>query len=157
MDGEVAKSWVENTFAPNVDKTEENVLFLDNLSCQVSEDFYKECSVTANTVLYTLPPEETDKVRPIDQGEGYLIKKLIGTELDKYLEVEANYDKWCSGLTAGERRVLITKWVANAWETINLKYPNFRRKLFLKTGLLMTTDGSGDEHIRPQGFENYSF
>ena len=157
MDGEVTKSWVENTFAPNVDKAEENVLFLDNLSCQVSEDFYKECSVKANTVLYTLPPEETDKVQPIDQGEGYLIKKLIGAELDKYLEVEANYDKWCSGLTAGERRVLITKWVANAWETINLKYPNFRRKLFLKTGLLMTADGSGDEHIRPQGFENYSF
>ena len=53
MDGVVAMSWLENTFAPNVDKSEENVLFLGNLSCQVSENFYKECSVKANTVLYT--------------------------------------------------------------------------------------------------------
>ena len=50
-----------------------------------------------------------------------------------------------------------TKWVDSTWETINLKYPNFRRKSFLNTGLLMTADGTDDEYIQPQRFTNYSF
>ena len=52
---------------------------------------------------------------------------------------------------------VITKWVGKAWETINLKYLNFRRKLCLKTALLMTADGTDDGYIQPQGFTNYSF
>ena len=31
------------------------------------------------------------------------------------------------------------------------------RRLFLKTGLLMTANGTDDEYIQPQGFTNYSF
>ncbi len=42
----------------------------------------------ANTILYTLPLEETDKVQPIDQGEGYLIEELIGANLNKYMRLK---------------------------------------------------------------------
>ena len=33
-----------------------------------------------------MPPDETDKCQPLDQGEGYLLKALMRNELDKYLE-----------------------------------------------------------------------
>ena len=58
---------------------------------------------------------------------------------------------------AGERRILITKWLGAAWHKLNTNYPKYREKLFYKTGLLMTADGSEDHRIKPEGFENYTF
>eukprot|EP00794_Sanderia_malayensis_P001546 gene1546-1709_t len=130
MDRAVAGEWVRNTFAPNVDKTVENVLFLDNLNCQVTGDFHNVCKELASTLVYALPAEEKDKCQPVDQGDGYLIKKLMGQQLDKYLEQSDNLLKWQSSLTAGERRILITHWLV---------------------------DGSEDHLIKPDGFDNYSF
>ena len=106
MDGAVAQSWVKNTFAPTVAKSHENVLFLDNLSCQMTEEFHSVCRELASTVVYPLPPDETDKCQPMDQGVGNLIKELMGKELDKYLEKADNLNKWQSSLSAGERRIL---------------------------------------------------
>ena len=78
MDKEVALQWVEKTFSPAVDKSHENVLFLDNLSCQCSEEFTLNCQRKTNTVVYPLPPSSTDKVQPIDAREGTQMKRLIG-------------------------------------------------------------------------------
>ena len=60
MDGAVAQSRVKNTFAPAVDKSHENVLCLDNLSFQMTEEFHSVCRELASTVVYPLPPDETD-------------------------------------------------------------------------------------------------
>ena len=50
----------------------------------------------------------------------------------------------------------MTKWTAEAWQKISVE-KHFFNKLFLKTGCLMTADGSGDGEIRPQGLETYEF
>ena len=76
----------------------------------------------------------------------------IGQQLDKYLEKKDN-----SSLSASERRLLITHWLSDAWERITHDYPDYRRKLFQKTGLLMTADGSDDVLIKPEGFTDYTF
>ena len=87
-----------------------------------------------------------------------MIKQLIGDQRDEFLEKDDILDKWQSNLTASERRTLITKWLGQAWENLNNDYPNLRKKLFQKTGLLMMTcDGTGDNLIRPEGFESYTF
>ena len=93
-DGSVAQSWVKNTFEPAVDKSHENVSFLDNLSCQMTEEFDSVCRELTSIVVYPLPPNETDKCQPVGQGVGTLIKESMGKELDKYLEKEDNLDKW---------------------------------------------------------------
>ena len=103
-----------------------------------------------------LPFDETDKCQPVDQGEGNMIKQLTEDQLDEFLEKDDNLDKWQSNLTASERRILITKWLGQAWENLNKDYPNFRKNLFQKKGLLMTRDGTDDNLIRPEGFENYT-
>ena len=157
MDRSVALNWIKQTFAPAVDKSSENVLFLDNLGCQMTEEFHATCRELASTVVYPLPPEETDKCQPIDQGEGFLIKKLMGKELDKHLEESDNLEKWQSSFSASERRILLTEWLGSAWELINSEYPGNRKKLFQRTGLLMTADGSDDNLIQPEGFADYSF
>ena len=33
----------------------------------------------------------------------------------------------------------------------------YQEKVFLKTGCLMTADGTDDDEIMPQGIENYNF
>ena len=128
MDKEVALQWVEKTFSPSIDKSQENVLFLDNLSCQTSQEFIVSCRRKANTVVYPLPPSSTDKVQPVDAGEGRQMKKLIGEQLDKYLEDDANMKTWCGeSFSASKRRIMITKWVGAAWEEMR-KYKNYRQR-----------------------------
>ena len=158
MDSAVATQWVKNTFAPAIDKSQENVLFLDNLSCQCTQDFHSICRKEANTLAYPLPPSVTDKLQPVDAGEGYMIKKLIGCQLDSYLENDENFERWCGqGFSASERRILLTKWVGQAWNDMQ-QYKNFRQRLFQKTGLLMTAEeGEEDKLINPQGYKDYKF
>ena len=158
MNSSVAKDWIKYTFAPSVDKSIENVLFLDNLNCQTIKEFHELCREEANCVVYPLAADETDKVQPVDAGEGFMMKKLIGRRLDTYLENEENFQKWCGiGYSASERRILLTKWLGEAW-TEAAKFINFRKKLFQKTGLLMNASAGGEDSlINPQGFENYSF
>ena len=123
----------------------------------MTEEFHSVCRELASTVVYPLPPDETDKCQPVDQGVGNLIKELMGKELDKYLEKEDNLNKWQSSLSAGERRILITQWLAEAWQTRSTNYPENSKRLFQKTGLLMTANGSDDKLIKPEGFEDYTF
>ena len=70
---------------------------------------HEKCKELASTLVYPLPPDETLKCQPVDQGEGNMIKKLMGKELDHHLEEGENLERWHSHLTAGERRILITK------------------------------------------------
>ena len=59
-------------------------------------------------------------------------------------------------MSAKERRILMTKWTGDAWDDMQ-HYKDIFRKAFERTGCLMTVDGSGDDLICPQGYENYEF
>ena len=53
-------------------------------------------------------------------------------------------------MTASDRRVLLTKRVATAVDTVDNR-TGYRFRLFEKTGNLMTTDGTGDDRINLEG------
>ena len=71
---------------------------------------------------------------------------------------DENFERWCGqGSSASERRILLTKWVGQAWNDMQ-QYKNFRQRLFQKTGLLMTAEeGEEDKLINPQGYKDYKF
>ena len=77
-----------------------------------------------------------------------------------WLDDDVNADRWHGHgdpFTAKERRILITHWVGNAYErVISDKYAEFRRKMWEKTGCLITADGSEDEKISPEGLPGYA-
>ena len=54
-----------------------------------------------------------------------------------------------------KKRVLITQLAAQAWEKVcaRLDFEAAAQRL----GMRMTVDGSGDQFIRLQGIDNYSF
>ena len=164
-DSGFCNSWAGNTFRKAVcggssaAPKEQSVLFADNLYGQTTDEFKRVLKEECNTLLWLLPPKCTDEVQPVDAGYGKLFKVYVGNALDAWLLNGDNVEKWESNkLTASDRRILITQWTGEAAKQIdrNIRY---RRRLFEKTGLAMTADGSDDNLINLQGVEQgtYSF
>ena len=103
-----------------------------------------------------LPENHTDKIQLIDTGCGRMMKVKIPAAMDRWLETEDNLDKWHEKLSAKDRRILMTQWTGEAWSELK-ENKGFLKRLFEKTGCLLTIDGSGDEYITPQGLEDYHF
>ena len=68
--------------------------------------------------------------------------------------MKANFQKWSEGqFSAWERRILITKWVA---EAVKIAYEKTNiPRLFEKTGISLPIDGSLDSRINISGLEGY--
>ena len=156
MDSEVNMKWAQTTFSNGLeDDPAEKVLFADNVSFEQAQGFLATCR-DLNTVVYMLPENHTDKVQPIDAGYGKMIKRKIGEQMEKWLEKYENLEMWHDSIPAKTRRVLMTKWAGQAWREMNSNV-GFAKKLFEKTGCLITADGADDEKIKPQGLEPCTF
>ena len=104
-----------------------------------------------NSLVRHYPGGCTDALQPIDAGLRTLVKVEDGKQLDIWLENGYNLEQWESNaLTASDRRVLLTKWVATAVNIVDNR-PNYRFRLFEKTGSLMTADVTCDERSNLEG------
>ena len=155
-DTEFCVNWVKGTLKPSVEGR--FVLFLDNLEGQIAEEFKKSVADIGGVCWYGLPGA-TDIWQPVDAGYAELLKVKVRQAHYKWLDSDENADKWYGEdkkFTASERRILITHWVGDAYRAlIEEKYDDFRRKIFIKTGCLLTADGSGDDLVDPEGLPNY--
>lgn len=157
MDAEVNLKWTKHTLKDGLkdDFNTEKVLFADNVGFQQTQAFHEACR-EMNTIVYLLPDNHTDKVQPVDAGFGRMMKQKIGEAMQMWLEKEENLEMWHDKISAKNRRILMTQWTGHAWRELVSK-PDFIRKLFEKTGCLITADGSQDKKIRPQGLDAYTF
>ena len=137
---------------------EESLLTLDNLHGQTTERFKAYMKKECSSLVWHYPGGCTDALQPIDAGLGALIKVEVGKQLDIWFENGDNPERWESNaLTASDRRVLLTKWVATAVDIVDNR-PNYRFRLFEKTGSLMTARGTCDERINLEGLtETWAF
>ena len=60
-----------------------------------------------------------------------------------------------SEFTASERRVLLSKWIGEAWEKVCTK-PEIITRGFRKCGISIAVDGSEDEVININGVDDYT-
>jgi hypothetical protein len=74
---------------------------------------------------------------------------VIGNLLDKLLMEGDNMEVWETCMTAGERRVLISNYVAKANELV-LASDEARMSCFWCCGTLLTLEGTGNDKIKPQ-------
>jgi len=97
----------------------------------------------------------THLVQPIDAGIGRSLRIAVGHALDGWLMDGANLMKWEAKMSAGERRILITKLVGQAMQSI-MSADSLRVGAFERTGCLITLliSKKYDEKIRPQGAES---
>ena len=100
MDATANVEWVSGTLSSGIaSKDKKNVLFADNASFQLLQEFHKICREKANTVVYLLPESQTDKVHSVDAGFGVQIKLKIRSALNKWLGNEENLEKWHDKVT----------------------------------------------------------
>ena len=157
MDNRLNKEWLSRTLIPGIGNSpQEKVIFADNVGFQQEKGFHQMCRKEINAIIYLLPENHTDKVQPIDAGFGKQMKAKIGEAMEEWLEKDENLDMWHDSISAKNRRILMTQWTGEAWRKLSSD-KIFAKKLFIKTGCLMTADGSDDDMIRPQGLEPYSF
>jgi hypothetical protein len=69
------------------------MLFADNLDAHCWEEDLNEFA-RANVLVVFVVPGCTDAIQPIDAGIGQSIRIYIGQELDAWLMVNDNLDKW---------------------------------------------------------------
>ena len=77
--------------------------------------------------------------------------------MDAWLDLANNLERWDSAaLSASDRRILMTRWVGEAWERFcSPAYDRLRWRAFEKTGLLVTADGTDDDKIMPESSTDY--
>jgi len=57
--------------------------------------------------------------------------------------------------SASERRILMTQWVGQAWESIHQELRHTIQRSFRKCGITVAIDGSEDQGINIRGLDNY--
>ena len=152
-----SRQWASDVFAQDVDDSEENLLFADNLGGQGSgcgEKFKQILREDANTLVWNLPKNCTDEVQPVDAGYGFDVRREVGNQFTLWLDAGDNCDLWHSddGLPAYKRRVLMTRWVKAACDKFN-DQPGRVRGFFERTGCLLAHDGHTDKLIKLEGLE----
>ncbi len=104
----------------------QKILFQDNLDSQ-KHATYKNFLLSQKVVTYYGPPGETHHWQPVDQGAGRFLQLQMGEEQVAWLGCDKNLDRWENGLTASERRILLTMWAAKAYEKLLARPDAIRR------------------------------
>ena len=162
-------AWADTEFSVNLvrihtlkqavyEDESEFVLFCDNLSAQVIEEFLREIHAI-NGIVWFGEPGSTDIWQPVDNGFGKMLKTKISSLQEQWLEQDENIDLWTENsekkLDLMQRIILITHWVGNAYnQLMGEEYSKTRYRCFEKTGCLITADGSEDTQISPEGVTN---
>ena len=91
-------------------------------------------------------------------GYGGLVKVGVGKALEVWYEEGDNVKKSDTNkLSSSDRRVLLTHWVGEAVAKLDMDQL-YRRRLFEKTGLAMTADGTDHNLINLEGLDGpYTF
>ena len=106
-----------------------------------------------STLLINDPPGCTSWVQSLDVSINKLFKHAIGEQFEKHLS-ESLHLYTENKLTASERRVLTTKWVAKGWEKVSRNKEIIKRS-FAKCGISGNLDGTDDNDINIEGTPDY--
>ena len=91
----------------------------DNLDAQKSDEYTKTLKRKRTTPWFGMA-DGTDWWQPVDQGYGREIKRQCNILQDDWLEDDDNLTKWEDNkLTASDKRVALTHWIAGANKYVN--------------------------------------
>lgn len=109
---------------------------------------------TCNTEVPLAPPGTTSLVQPVDVVFNAPFKAAVDKLATEHLH--NNVDAYLTGkMCASERRLLLTKWIGQAWEEVSSNKEMVCRS-FKKCGISVAIDGSEDDQIHIEGLEDYS-
>ena len=107
------------------------------------------------TTMVAIPAGCTSRIQPLDVSLNKPFKDAVRQEHERHQH--ANLELYTTGkISASERRVLITKWVAKAWQKISDNKDMVVRS-FQKCGLFIKLYGSEDGLANIEGLPNYRY
>jgi hypothetical protein len=170
-DGVVGDEWTVRTFAPctsyhqnkrNLAEVEESVIFTDNLKTQTKKEWRRLLWKVARTKSHLFPTGVTDELQTIDDCIGNMVKTHMGRSHTEWLaETDANGRSnlermLAREVTASERRILLTRWLGDAWDHVMENFDVLHSGD--KNGCCLGQNGEGRDKIRLQGLtEAYTF
>ncbi|XP_068696877.1 uncharacterized protein [Montipora foliosa] len=142
-DGLLAQKYVEE--AKHVWSTTRYLLIYDAHRAQTTERVKTILTQECKTTLRLVPPGPTSKVQPLDVTFNAEFKKSVDRLATEHLST--NPEQFMTGkVTAGDRRVLFTKWVGTAWQETSRR---------VKCGISLPISGSRDSEINIDGLPDY--
>ena len=105
------------------------------------------------TSLVNVQPGCKSRVQVVD----VLINKPFKDEVRSLFEdhLDKNLDQYVDGkINANQRRVLMTKWVGEAWSKVGKMKDSIIRS-FKKCGLSVVLDGSENDEVNIEGLPEY--
>lgn len=131
------------------------LLGLDNWGPQNNDDFHKKAGDLGMSLCYT-PEACTDLVAVTDCGLGNEVKRRMTRLYRDDLESPGRLEKWKNGLiSASERRILMTKWLGEAWHDFTTNHQSKITAAFKHCGMYNAIDGSENHLIKLRGLDNF--
>jgi hypothetical protein len=95
----------------------------------------------------------TKYIQPLDVSLNKPLKDLIREEQDDHFD--RHIEEWQQEkFNIGQRRILLTHWVAKAWKRLHLEYKDTIINTFRNVGLSLNPDGSEDMELKIKGIPN---
>ena len=139
----INEEWGNIFFNPTTPESSGKILCADVHRAQQTATV-KRVLQSKSTVLVNIPPGCTSKVQLLDVSINKPFKDYLRTQFEKHRD--ENFELYISNkLTASKGRVLVTKWVAEAWEKIKTNKEMIIRA-FTKWGITTNEDES-ENHL----------
>jgi len=130
----------------------ERLAVFDLLASQKT-DICKERMKILRIIPAIIPGGCTGLVQPCDTVLNKPFKDHIKAAATRHYD--ENLERWTEGkFTASERRIIMTKWVGDAWAAVSKDREAIMRG-FTKAGIAVAIDGSEDDLINIKGLPNY--
>ena len=147
---EVTLDWIHQDLLPavtsNGDTSDPRLLSLDVFAGQKTATVLH--AFRSNKIVTAFIPEGcTGLVQPMDTSINKVLKEHISLLLD--VEAERNPTLWDNAeFSIADRRIVITKVVAEAWDWLHQEKKLLIMRAFQYTGLALQPDGSSDSLLR---------
>jgi hypothetical protein len=125
-------------------------LSLDVFSGQKTKEVIDSFKSTRCATSF-IPGGTTGFIQVCDTVVNRSLKARIEELADRY--IDEHEIEWVEGTySVGDRRVLLTKWVGQAWEDMHTEDGDMIRQAFKQVGLCLPVDGSQDHEIKIKDF-----
>ena len=132
------------------------VFGLDNWGCQKG-DRYEADAKRRKIKLAYIPGDTTELCGVTDLGPGNEVKRrmtvMYGDDIKSSVE---RLKKWKTGeVNTSERRILMTKWLGDAWDDYTKNNQDKITLAFKKCGMFNALDGSENHLVEVPGIKDY--
>ena len=151
--------WIKHIYAPSSEyryfprystKRPPRLLSLDVFAGQKTKEVIAGFKALNCTTSF-IPGGTTGFIQVCDTVINRSLKAQIEELADQY--IDKNEREWVEGkYTISQRRVLLTRWVGQAWDDMHAKDSDMIRQAFVQVGLGLPIDGSRDSEIKIKDF-----